>query len=92
MDREKDSLLLHNTYTTSISTVELLLHLQYYQRCELMILKMRVKSNFFCDNHVIITYSLERRIRKFTFSKYSFFRKRAVTVNLKKLISNSILR
>ena len=44
MDREKDPLLLRYTYTPSIDTVDLILHLQYYQRCEPMILKMCVKS------------------------------------------------
>ena len=44
MDRGKDPLVFPYTYTPSSSTVGFLLHLQYYQGCEPMILKMWVKS------------------------------------------------
>ena len=43
---EKDSLLLPYSYTLSSSTVDLLLHGQYYQRCEPIIFKMRVNNKF----------------------------------------------
>ena len=36
------------------------------------------KVNLFCDKHVFITYWLKKRIRKFTFLKYSFFWKSAL--------------
>ena len=53
-----------------------------------------LKVNLFFDNHVvIITYWLEKMLRKFTFLKYSFFFwKSTVTVNLKKFSSSSIFR
>ena len=43
MDRGTDPLLLPYTYTTSSSTVGLLLYHQYYQRCEPIILDIWVK-------------------------------------------------
>ena len=51
LDRWEDSLHLPCTYNPS-STVSLLLHLQYHQRCKPKILKM---VNLFCGNHVVIT-------------------------------------
>ena len=62
MDRGKDPLLLPYTYTLSSNIVDLLLallNLQYYQRCESMILKTGWKVNLFCDNQIIITYWLK---------------------------------
>ena len=59
--------------------------------------KYRWRVNLFCNN-VIITSWLKRRIRKFTFAKYSFFFsfffslwERTVTINLKIFSSNTIL-
>ena len=46
LNRGKDLLLFPYTYIPSISTVCPLLHLQHYQRCELMVLKIWVKSKF----------------------------------------------
>ena len=46
LDIGKNSLLLTYTYYSFSSTVGLLLHVQYYQRCEPMILKGWVKSKF----------------------------------------------
>ena len=69
-----------------------LLRLQYYQRCEPMILKFGWKVNLFCKKHVFITYWPEKRIRKFIFLRYSFFWKCTVTVNLKKFSLNIIFR
>ena len=46
MGRGKDLLFLPYTFISSFSTVGFLLHLQHYQRCEPMILKMLVKSKF----------------------------------------------
>ena len=73
MDRGKHPLLLPYTYTPSIKTVGLLLHLQYYQRCEPMILKMWIKSKFVLWQPRFNNLLTEQRIKKFTFLKYSFF-------------------
>ena len=42
----KHNLLLPYTYNSSSSTVDLLLHLQYFRHVDPIILKMRVKSKF----------------------------------------------
>ena len=76
------------TYTPSSSTVGLLLHLQYYQKWEHMILKMWLKSKLFLWQFT----EKKKRIRNFTFLKYSFFKKRSSTANLKKLSSNTLFR
>ena len=90
MDRGKGPLLL--PYTRSSSSVGLLLHLQYYQRCESMIFKVSGNVNLFWGNRVLIIYSLKKRIRKFTFLKCSFFWRSTVTVNLNKFSSITIFR
>ena len=62
MDRGKDPLLLPYIYTLSSNIVGLLLallNLQYYQKCESMILKTGWKVNLFSDNQIIITYWLK---------------------------------
>ena len=92
MDREKDPLLLRYTYTLSIDTVDLIQHLQLYQRCELMILTMWVKSISVLWQPRYYNLLSEKSIIKFTFLKCSFFRKRTVTANLKKFCSNTIFR
>ena len=68
----KDPLLLPHTYSLSSSTVGLLLHLQYYQRCEAVILEMRVKSKFVLWQPFYYNW-LKKIVIKFTFLKYSFF-------------------
>ena len=73
LDRGKDSLLLPYTYTPSSSTVDLLLHLRYYQRCKSTIFGVWVNVNVFRYNQVIMIYWLIKRIRKFTFLRYSCF-------------------
>ena len=69
LDRGKDPLPL--LYTFSSSAVVLLPYLQYYQKCEPMILKVWVKSKFVLrqQRH----YDWLKIIRNVTFSKYSFF-------------------
>ena len=90
LDRGKDSLLLPYTYTPSSSTVDLLLHLRYYQRCKSTIFGVWVNVNVFRYNQVIIIYWLIKRIRKFTFLRCSFNWKHSVTISLKKFSSNTI--
>ena len=46
MDREKYLVLLPFNYKPSSSTVGLIQHLQYYQKCEPIVLQMWVKSKF----------------------------------------------
>ena len=81
LDRGKDSLLLPYTYTPSSSTVDLLLHPQYYQRCKSTIFRTWGNVNVFRDNQVIVIYWLIKRIRKFTFLRYSFFWKHTITIS-----------
>ena len=90
LDRGKDPLLLLYTYTPSSSTVGLLLHLQYYQRCKSAFLKIRGNINVFRDNQVIIIYWVIKSIRRFTLLRYSFFWKHTATISLKKFSSNTI--
>ena len=66
-------------------------HLQYYQRCEPMIFRMRVKSSFFSENYAIITYWLKEGWKIQIFEAL-FFWKRTVTANLKKFSLNTIFR
>ena len=57
---------------------------------EPMILKMWVKVNLFCDNHVVITdWKNDKKIQVY---EVLIFWKRTVTVNLKKFFSNIIFR
>ena len=49
------------------------------------------KESLFCDNRVIITYWLKKRIKNSRF-RSTLFWKLAVTVNLKKFSSNTIFR
>ena len=75
MNNGEDPLLLSYTHTpssTSSSAVGLLLHLQYYQRCEPMILKMRVNTKFFFWQPRYYNW-LKKLIRKFTFLKLKLF-------------------
>ena len=72
-EREKDPLLLPYTHIPSSSTEDFILHLQYYQRCESMIFKMRLKSKFVLWQPPYYD-CLKKIIRKFTFLKYSFFK------------------
>ena len=88
LDRRKDSLLLLHTYTSSTSTLGLLLHVQYYQRCKPMISKIWGKVNLFRHNQLIDW----KRIFLHVFEVLIFLWKRTVTVNLKKVSSNTIFR
>ena len=72
-EREKDPLLLPYTHIRSSSTVDFILHLQYYQRCEFMIFKMWVESKFVLWQPPYYDW-LKKMIRKFTFLKYSLFK------------------
>ena len=57
---------------------------------EPMILKMWVKVNLFCDNHVVITdWKNDKKIEVY---EVLIFWKRTVTVNLKKFFSSIIFR
>ena len=61
-------------FSSLYHTVGPQLHLQYYQRCKPMILKMSVKSKFvLCQTRYYNLLTETKSIRKFTFSKYSFF-------------------
>ena len=81
------------TYTPSSSTVDLVLHLQYYQKSELMILKPWLKSKFVLWQPHYYKLLTEKRMRKCTFFEVLiFFWKRTATVNRKKLSSNTIFR
>ena len=77
----KDPLHLPYTYTLSSSIVGLLLHLQYYQRCKPMILKMWVKSKFVLWQPRFYDLMPIKGITKLTFLKDPFFWKQTVTVN-----------
>ena len=55
-------------------------------------LKKSLNVKALSKNHVIITYWLEKRVRKLTFLKHSFFWKDIATVNLKKFSGNKIFR
>ena len=90
LDRGKDPLLLPYNYIPFSSTVDLLLHLQYYQRCKSKIFRIWGNVNVFRDNQVIIIYWLIKRIGKLRFLRYSFFWKHTVTISLKKFSSNTI--
>ena len=76
MGRGKDSLVLPYTYTPSSSTVGLLLHLQYYQKCKSITLKMFVKSKFVFWQPHYNNFVVEKNGKKIHVFKYSFFRKR----------------
>ena len=92
MHKRKDILLLLlHTSALSSCTVDLLLHLQYYQRSGFMISKVWVKSKFLQQSRYnnLLT---EKWVRKITFLKYSFLWKHTATVNLKKFCSNTIIR
>ena len=91
LDREKDLLLLAYTYIPSTSTVGLLLHLQHYQRCEPMILKMWVKSKFvLCQPRY---YNLlTEKYKEIHVLEVLSFERRTLAVNLKKFSRNTIFR
>ena len=81
MDRGIDCLLLPYTYTlvvvlwASCYTCNIIGDVNpWFSKCGWTV-------NLFCDNHVIITYWLKKRIRKFMFLKYSFFWKRTVILS-----------
>ena len=57
-----------------------------------MILKMWVKSKFVLRQPRYYNLLTEKMIRESTALKYSFFRKRIITVTVKKLLSNTIFR
>ena len=91
LDTRKDLLLLAYTYIPSTSTVGLLLHLQHYQRCELMILKMWVKSKFVLCQPRYYNLLTEKYKEIHVFEVLSFER-RTLAVNLKKFSRNTIFR
>ena len=91
LDRRKDLLLLAYTYIPSTSTVGLLLHLQHYQRSELMILKMWVKSKFVLCQPRYYNLLTEKYKEIHVFEVLSFER-RTLAVNLKKFSRNTIFR
>ena len=91
LDRGKDSLLLPYTYTPSSSTLGLLLHVQFYQRCEPMISKMWKKNESVLWQPHYYNLLTEKK-KKSRFWSTHFFWKRAVAVSLKKLSSNAIFR
>ena len=64
LDRGKDLLLIPYAYIPSTSTVGLLLHLQHYQRCKPMVLKMSVKSKFVLCQPVYYNLLTEKRYKK----------------------------
>ena len=78
-------------YTSSSSTMGVLLHLQYYQN-KPMILKMWLKRKFVLWQSRYCKLLTGKIIRKFTFLHYSFFWKRTAIVNLKKFSSNTVFR
>ena len=92
MDRRKYPFFLLCKFTPFGSTLGLLLHLQYYQRCEPIILKMWVKSKFVLWQPRYYNLLTVKNNKKLTFLKYFFFWELAGTVSLKKIFSNTILR
>ena len=70
MDRGKDLFFLPTPFGR---TRDLLLHLQYYQRCELIILKMWVKSKFVLWQSRYYNLLTAKNKKKIMFLKYSFF-------------------
>ena len=72
MDSRKEPLLLPYAHISSSSTVGLILHLQYYQRCESMIFQMWMKSKFILWQPRCYDW-MKKMIQKFMFLKYSFF-------------------
>ena len=91
MDREKYLLLLPYTYIPSISTVDLLLHLQHYKRGgEPMVLKMCVKSKFvLCQPRCYILLT-EKKFKKIHVFEALLFWRRTATLNLQKFSWNTI--
>ena len=89
--RGKDPLLLSYTYILSSSTVDLLLHLEGYQKCEPIILKMWVKSKFILWQQRCWNWQKRNNTKIHAFEVISFW-KRTVSVNLKKFSSNTIFR
>ena len=78
-------------YTSSSSTMGILLHLQYYQN-KPMILKMWLKIKFVLWQPRYCKLLTRKIKRKFAFLNYSFFWKRTAIVNLKKFSSNTVFR
>ena len=91
MDRGKDPFFLLCNFTPFGSTLGLLLHLQYYQRYEPIILKMWVKSKFVLWQPLYFDLLTAKNNKKLTFWS-TFFWELAGTVSLKKFFSNTILR
>ena len=89
----KDPLLLCCTYISSSNTSSLLLlHLQYHQRSESMVLKMSVKSKFVLWQPRCYNLLTEKKGKENSrFWRTHFFGKRTVTV-LMKFSSNTIFR
>ena len=87
----KDPLLLPYTYILSSSTVDLLLHLEGYQKCEPMILKIWVKSKFVLWEQRFCNWLKKNNTKIHAFEVISLW-KRTVTVNPKKFSSNTIFR
>ena len=64
LDRGKDPLLLLYTYISFSSNVCLLLHVQYYQSCEPMIIKKQVQSKFVLCQARYYNLSTEKKYKK----------------------------
>ena len=85
----KDPLLLPYTYTRSRSIVDLLLHLQYYQRCKSMNLELWVKSKFVLWQTRYYNWLKKKNNKRIYVFEALIIWKRSVTVNLKKFSLNT---
>ena len=85
----KDPLLLPYTYTRSRSIVDLLLHLQYYQRCKSMNLELWVKSKFVLWQTRYYNWLKKKNNKRIYVFEVLIIWKRSVTVNLKKFSLNT---
>ena len=94
MDKGKDPFFFLCNFIPFGSTLGLLLHLQYYQRCESIILKMWVKSKFALWQpryYNLLTVKNNKKIHVFEVLIFFIFWKLTGTVSLKKFASNTIL-
>ena len=90
MGKGNDTLLLPYSYTLSVSTVGLLLHLQCCHRCETISFKIWGKINLIYDNKDIINYWLRKKDNQIRAFEELIVWKWAV--DLKKFSSNTIFR
>ena len=93
MESGKDQIFLPSTHTLSSNTVGLLLHLlQFYQRCEPMILKLWAKSKFILSQPRYYNLLTDKKDKKIHVFEILIYWKRTVAVNPKKLSSSTIFR